>query len=159
MTALVGIADSQRLAAVVVLGGLLLVILELVRRKHLTERYALLWLFATIVLLVFVVWRGLLTTLSYKVGIHYPPSALFAVALGLGLILLVHFSLAISRLAGQNTMLAQRLAILQQRLDEQEATLTEAGLSEPVLTRQPPAAGDEDRAALAATAEKLTRTG
>jgi len=42
----------QRVLAIVLTGGLLLLTLELVRRKRLMERYALLWLFATAVLIV-----------------------------------------------------------------------------------------------------------
>jgi hypothetical protein len=114
---------TQRIIAIVVTGSLLLLILELVRRKRLLERYALLWLFATMVLLILAVWQGLLTTISYAVGIHYPPSALFAVAFGFELLLLLHFSLAVSRLSDQNKVLAQRLGLLQRRLEEHEERL------------------------------------
>src|SRR5947209_5094445 len=116
-------SETQRLLAVIVTGALLLLILELVRRKRLMERYALLWLFATTILLVLAAWNGLLTRLSFAVGIHYPPSALFAVAFGFELLLLLHFSLAVSRLSDQNKVLAQRVGLLQQRLDEQERRL------------------------------------
>ena len=77
------------------------------------ERYALLWLFSTVVLLGLAVWRGLLEQVSAAVGIYYAPSALFAVAFGFVLVLLLHFSLVISRLADQNKVLAQRLGLLQ----------------------------------------------
>jgi hypothetical protein len=96
---------------------LLLLVFELVRRKRLSERYAILWLLAAATLFVLAAWKGLLTTLSHDVGIAYPPSALFAVAIGLIAIILLHFSLAVSRLSDQNKILAQRLALLQQRLD------------------------------------------
>jgi hypothetical protein len=99
-------ALSQRVEVValaVIVCGL---IFELVRRKHLMERYAILWLV-------------LLTTLSHAVGIYYPPSALFAVAFLFVLVMLVHFSMTVSRLSDQNTILAQRLALLQQRLEEE----------------------------------------
>jgi hypothetical protein len=108
----------QRVIAILVSGGLLLLILELVRRKRLMERYALLWLFSTFVLLVLSVWTGLLNSLASALGISYPPSALFAVAFGVVLVLLVHFSLAVSRLSDQNKVLAQRIGLLQQRLEE-----------------------------------------
>jgi hypothetical protein len=94
-----------------------------VRRKRLMERYALLWLFSTLILLVLSVWTGLLTSLAHALGISYPPSALFAVAFGVVLILLVHFSLAVSRLSDQNKVLAQRLGILQRRVQEQHERL------------------------------------
>ena len=92
---------------------------ELVRRKRLSERYAILWLLAAATLFVLAAWKGLLTTLSHDVGIHYPPSALFAVAFGLIALLLLHFSLVVSRLTDQNKVLAQRLGLLQHRLEEQ----------------------------------------
>jgi hypothetical protein len=115
---------TQRVLLIAVTGGLLLAVLELVRRKHLQERYALLWLFSAVVLMVLAAWRGLLTTISQAVGIHYPPSLLFLLAVGFELLLLMSFSLTNSRLTDQNKVLAQRLALLQRRLDEQEHRLT-----------------------------------
>lgn len=116
---------TQRVIAVAISGGVLLLILELVRRKRLTERYALLWLFSGVVLLVLAAWPGLLSTISFAIGIHYPPSLLFAVAAGFELLLLLHFSLSISRLSDQNKVLAQRVGLLQHRLDDQERRLAE----------------------------------
>ncbi|MBS1887179.1 MAG: DUF2304 domain-containing protein [Actinobacteria bacterium] len=111
---------GQRLE-VIIFGVLVcLVIFELVRRKHLMERYALLWLAAGVILLVLALWRGLLTTFSHAVGIYYPPAALFGLGFLFVLILLIHFSIAISRLSDQNKILAQRLALLQQRLEKDE---------------------------------------
>jgi hypothetical protein len=109
---------TQRIIAIVVSGGLLLLILELVRRKRLMERYALLWLVSTVLLLILSVWSGLLSSLASALGISYPPSALFAVAFGVVLVLLVHFSLAVSRLSDQNKVLAQRVGLLRRELHE-----------------------------------------
>jgi hypothetical protein len=109
-----------QLLAIVVAGGLFFLVFELVRRRRLMERYALLWLGSTIVLLGLSVWKDLLETVSSAVGIYYAPSALFAVALGFILVLLLHFSLVISRLADQNKVLAQKLSLLQQRVERLE---------------------------------------
>ena len=116
----------QRGLAIAVTLGLLLLVFELVRRKRLSERYAILWLLAATTLFVLAVWKGLLTSLSKDVGIAYPPSALFAVAIGLITMILLHFSLAVSRLSDQNKVLAQRLGLLQQRLEEAEQRLRHA---------------------------------
>lgn len=113
-------AAQQRIEAVVLAVIICLLIFELVRRKHLMERYAILWLTAGITVLVLSVWTSLLTRLSHAAGISYLPSALFAVAFLFVLVMLVHFSITISRLSHQNTALAQRLALLQQRLERQE---------------------------------------
>jgi hypothetical protein len=110
-----------QIVAIVATAGLFLIVFELVRRRRLMERYALLWLFATVVLLGLAVWKSLLEQVSSAIGIFYAPSALFAIAFGFILVLLLHFSLVISRLADQSKVLAQRLAMMQQRIDELEA--------------------------------------
>ena len=109
-----------QLVAIFAAGGLFVLVFELVRRRRLMERYALLWLISTFVLLALAAWRGLLEQVSSAIGIYYAPSALFVVALGFILVLLLHFSLVISRLADQNKVLAQRLSLMQQRIDELE---------------------------------------
>ena len=113
------------IAALIVLG----VIFELVRRRRLMERYALLWLGSGIVLLGLAIWRGALSTLSNSLGVIYPPNALFLIAFGFVLVLLLHFSLVISRLADQNKVLAQHVGRLQERVATLEAR--EAGAREP----------------------------
>jgi hypothetical protein len=106
-----------QLVSIVVTAGLFGLIFELLRRKRLMERYALLWLFSSAVLLALAAWRGLLETIASAIGIYYAPSALFVIAFGFILVLLLHFSLVISRLADQNKVLAQRLGMLQQRVE------------------------------------------
>jgi hypothetical protein len=109
-----------QILAILVSGALLLIVLEMVRRKAFLERYALLWLLSAVVLLALSVWRGLLQSLAELIGIAYPPNALFLVAFGVVLVLLLHFSLAVSRLSDQTKVLAQRLALLEQRQSEVE---------------------------------------
>ena len=82
-------------AAMLLLGA----IIELIRRRRLQERYALLWVLTGVVILVFSLWRGALVKLSSAVGIHYPPSALFVLASFFILIVLLHYSTVISELA------------------------------------------------------------
>jgi hypothetical protein len=97
---------------------LLLVVLELIRSRRLQERYALLWLLTCVVVLVFSLWRDALGRFSDLIGIAYPPSALFLLASGFILVLLLHYSTVISELAERNLVLAQRLALLEQKLQE-----------------------------------------
>jgi hypothetical protein len=99
---------------------LLFGVLELVRRRKLLERYALLWLFSAGVLLALAAWTGLLDWVARVVGISYAPSALFVIAFGFILLLLLHFSIATSRLSDQTKVLAQRLALLEERLRHAE---------------------------------------
>jgi hypothetical protein len=114
-----------QIVAIVVSIGLLGVVLELVRRRRLMERYALLWLACALILLALSVWRNGLELFADAVGVAYAPSALFLVALGFILLLLLHFSLVISRLADQTKVLAQRLGLVQHELDELRASVAE----------------------------------
>jgi hypothetical protein len=107
-----------QVVAIVTTAGLFVILLELVRRRRMLERYAILWLFCSIALLGLSVWKGLLTDLAHAVGIFYAPSALFVIAFGFVLVLLLHFSVAVSRLAEQNKVLAQRVALLEERQRE-----------------------------------------
>jgi hypothetical protein len=119
-----------QLFAIAATGILLLLVLELVRRKRLLERYALVWLGSAVVLLGLSIWRGLLKDLADVVGIVYPPNALFVIAFGFVLLLLLHFSLAVSRLTDQTKILAQRLALLDERVRRQEAAAERAAEDE-----------------------------
>jgi hypothetical protein len=79
---------------------LLLVVLELIRSRRLQERYALLWLLTCVVVLFFSLWRDALGRFSDLIGIAYPPSALFLLASGFILVLLLHYSTVILRARG-----------------------------------------------------------
>lgn len=100
---------------------LLLVVLELVRQRRLFERYAILWLFSALVLIGLALRGDVLQLVSTALGIASPPNALFVTALGFVLVLLLHFSVAVSRLSDQSKVLAQRLALLEERLRQQAA--------------------------------------
>jgi hypothetical protein len=119
---------------------LFFIVFELVRRRRLMERYALLWLFSAAVLLGLSVWRSLLEEVSATIGIAYAPSALFLIAFGFVLVLLLHFSLVISRLADQSKVLAQRLSMVNQRLEELESRAVPSQTEDaPATQRREPA--------------------
>jgi hypothetical protein len=123
---------------------LALIVFELVRRRRLIERYALVWLVSTAILLVLSVWRGGLEKLASLLGIAYPPNALFLGAGAFVLLTLLHFSVAISRLSDETKVLAQEVA----RLDQETRSVRRAGAAAengsdaaPVATQQPALGG------------------
>jgi hypothetical protein len=119
---------DSRLQIVAIVGavGLLLIVLDMVRRRALMERYALLWLLASMVILGLAVWEDALNTIARQIGIVSAPNALFFVAVGFILILLLHFSAAVSRLTDQSKVLAQHQAMLEQQVrDLQRAAADE----------------------------------
>ena len=100
---------------------LLVVVFELIRSRRPRERYALLWLLTGVVLLALSLWRDGLNTIAGWAGVEsYPPAILFAAGLLFVLVVLLHFSTVVSRLADQNARLAQRLALLEHELAERE---------------------------------------
>jgi hypothetical protein len=109
------------IAAAIAAAILLLVVFELIRSRRLQERYALLWLLTGVVIFILAVWRSLLGSVSDLVGIAYPPSALFILAAFFILMVLLHYSTVISKLSEQNTSLAQRLALLEHKLERARA--------------------------------------
>jgi|SRR5208282_3091850 len=100
-----------------------IIVIELIRRSHLKERYSLIWLSATILLIVFSVWRKLLDFLALRIGIFYPPSFLFLIAIAFLVLLLLHFSVIVSSLSENNKRLAQELGILQTKFKTLEKTV------------------------------------
>ena len=75
-------------------------------------------------LLVLSAWRGGLNTIAGWLGVEtYPPAVLFAVAIAVHpRSCCSHYSTVISKLVDQNSMLAQRLALLEQELRQGEST-------------------------------------
>lgn len=102
---------------------MLVLVLELVRRRKLREEYSLLWLATTVVLILLSASRPLLDVLAAAVGIFYPPSALFLVAVGFMLLILLHFSTVLTRLAQENKQQAQQLALLKYELQQMQQAL------------------------------------
>lgn len=109
-----------RVQFLAILGSALLFVfvLELLRRRRLAEPYAILWLAASVVLLILSIWDDLLDSLADAVGIQTPSNALFVVGFGFVLILLLSFSSVISRLSRENKLLAQEIA----RLNDERGT-------------------------------------
>jgi hypothetical protein len=120
-----------QIVAVLASGVLLIGVLELVRRRRMLERYALLWLFSAAVVLLLGAWTGLLQDIADVAGIAYPPSALFGVAFLFVLVLLLHFSVAVSKLTDQTKVLAQRLALLEQELRDNKPRVRRHVAGEP----------------------------
>ncbi len=94
----------------------MIVVIELIRRGRLKERYSLLWLFAGATMLLLSSSRSLLEYVSRLLGVFYPPSLLFLLAFLFLLRITLHFSVVVSGLSEKNKQLAQELALLRQEL-------------------------------------------
>lgn len=120
---LVGVATS-----VVVM----VTILVLIRQRRLQERYAIIWLVAGLGVVVFGAWSDALRLLADVTGVAYPPSALFMLTAVFLLAVLLHTGVVLSRLSSQNQTLAQRMAILDERVRDLEGAAGLAAEGEPI---------------------------
>jgi len=117
--------DRVHITFLIGLTILLIIVLELVRRKKFREEYSLLWIATVVVMLVLSLWKGSLKLISSLLGILYPPSALFVVGSVFFLAILLHFSVVISQFKTENQELARRFAILELRLAQLEKKMPE----------------------------------
>jgi len=99
--------------------GLLIFIFELIRRKKIREQYSLLWLFFSIVFVVLSVWREGLDAFAKLVGINYAPSALFLILVLAIFLILIQFSVIISKLTEENKKLSQEIGLIKFKLEKQ----------------------------------------
>lgn len=112
----------QQIFALVASVGLLIFIVEMVRRRHLREEYSWLWIFIGVVILVLSVWFGLLEWLTHLIGAVVPISTLFVFGIFFLVVTNIYFSIRISALTTQVKNLAQQLAILDHYVKELRTT-------------------------------------
>lgn len=111
------IQTTQYIAIFVSL-ALFLYILYLVRKRRIKEEYSLLWLFSSIVFIFFSIFRNLLEEFAHLVGIAYAPAALFLLLLLAIFLILIEFSVIISKLSERNKNLAQEVGIIKQEIEK-----------------------------------------
>lgn len=104
-------------ATILVLGFML----ELLRRRQLSEKYAALWLIVGVGVLVLLLAPGLLQGISEALGFEVPANFLFLLALTLLLLVSVHLSWELSRLEDETRVLAEELALLRSSLERLQA--------------------------------------
>src|SRR5271169_6691711 len=122
--------DLLKILAITGSGALLFIVIELIRRGRLKERYSLLWLLAGAVLLLLSSSRNALEFIARHVGIFYPPSFLFLIAFLFLLLITLHFSVVISGLTEKSKKLAQEIALLRQELHTRSGSGRDSGKSE-----------------------------
>jgi hypothetical protein len=102
--------QTRVLAAAIALFFMVL-ILELIRRDSLQERYSVVWFIAGLGMLAGAAFPGLLGTVADLMGVRNTNVALFSIILLLLLGLALNFSVIMSRQAAQITRLAQERAL------------------------------------------------
>jgi hypothetical protein len=97
---------------------ILVVLFELLRRRHLREKYAVMWALVAVGVLVLTIFPGLLTVASDLVGVDVPANLLFFLASLVLMVLTLQHSYELGRLEDKTRTLAEELAIVRMELDE-----------------------------------------
>jgi hypothetical protein len=107
----VHLTSQTRIIAAIIAIAFMGMILELIRRDRLQERYSVVWFIAGLGMLAGAAFPGLLTFVANVMGVRDTNVALFSIVLLLLLGLTLNFSVIMSRQAAQITRLAQERAI------------------------------------------------
>ena len=114
-------AQTTQYIAIFVSISLFLYIFYLIRKKKIKEEYSLLWLSSSFVFIVFSIWRHGLELFAKLMGIAYPPAALFLILMLAIFLILIEFSINISRLSEKIKIMAQEQALLKNELEALKA--------------------------------------
>jgi len=112
------VTSSVQLVAIVVSAVLLLVVLDLVRRRRLSEEYSVVWIVCAAALLVLSIWRESLHVVAAWLGVFYPPAVLLLVLVVFVFVACLAFSVVISRQGREIERLAEEVALLAARQRE-----------------------------------------
>ena len=110
----------QKIFAIIISLTVLVLIIELVRRKKLREEYSWLWLLTGAMILILALWYDLLQGITHFIGAALPTSTLFFLGLVFLILIAIQFSVKVSELNNQVKNLAQENGLLKNRVEELE---------------------------------------
>jgi len=98
----------------------LLFIVRLIIKGKLREEYSIVWISCTLLLIVFSFWRDGLEVIAHLTGVYEAPNLVFTAAIFAVFIYLLHLSVVVSKMQGQNKQLAQEIALLKERMKKEQ---------------------------------------
>lgn len=110
-------SGSPYVLGVVGAAAVLLLVFELLRRRHLRGKYAVLWLGLSVLMMLFAVAPGLLDWLASSVGVQVPVNLLFFVGIIVLLAVIMQLSYEAGRLEEETRTLAEELGILRYEVE------------------------------------------
>jgi hypothetical protein len=109
---------QQKIFAVIASVLIMLLVVELVRRRKLREEYSWLWMLTGGIIILLVVWYDLLVSFTHLIGAIAPTTTLFIFGLLFLMLISLHYSIQISKLSHQVKEMGQQLALLKGRVEE-----------------------------------------
>ena len=106
---------------------ILIVVVELLRRRHLRERHAIWWIIAGILALIVGIFPATLVWASELVGVEVPTNLVFFVSIAILFLVCLQHSSELSKLESKTRTLAERVAIIELQLREAQSHEALAG--------------------------------
>ena len=100
---------------------LLIFVVDLVRRKHLREKYSLIWIFVVLVMVVLAGWKNALIDLANFFHVYYPPSLAFLISILFLILLTLALSVIVSHQTTRIIRLIQEIGLLDERIRKLES--------------------------------------
>ena len=110
--------DRIQFISIIISLSMFLFVYNLVRKRRLKTEYSLIWLIVSIVFIVFSLWKDGIDWLAGVMGIAYAPSVLFLLLLFGIIMLLIEFSLIISKQAEKIKILTQEIGLIKHELEQ-----------------------------------------
>lgn len=112
-----GFLTRIRILMVIMSCAVVIITIEAIRRSHLQERYAILWVTTGLIILVTAFFPHILALFSFLFGTQYVTSVV-GIVFAFLLLIAFHFSIALSGMQKRQTQIAQRCAILEAKLED-----------------------------------------
>lgn len=93
-------------------------IINMVRKEKLDEKYSILWLIFSFIILLLAIAPMLIIKISEKFDIFYPPALLFLLAIIVIMIYVVHITLVITKQNKAIVNLTQKIALLEKKIEK-----------------------------------------
>ncbi len=101
----------------------LIVVIELLRRRHLRERHAVLWLIAGVAALIVGIFPGVLAWAAALVGVEVPTNLIFFVSITLLFLVCLQHGSELTKLEAKSRTLAEQSALLDLRVRQLESAI------------------------------------
>jgi hypothetical protein len=111
---------TPQILAIAMAVGLLIAVILLLRSYVLPEKYAVVWIIASIAAIVLSAWPGLLDAVSRFFGIAQPINLLFVGGFFVVLLLLMQMSLELARTRDELRRVVQKVALEQEERSRDE---------------------------------------
>lgn len=117
------IPDKLRLSLILAVIAYFILILWLLKRREISLKYTLLWLFAGLCMGILVIWPESLMIIIRIIGIENSMNGLFILAIAFVIIILMSITSIVSKQNEKIRSLTQTIAILEKQLREQGKSL------------------------------------